>query len=318
MKAVFLDLATLDFDDLKLSSLQKSCDVFSAFSATEPEPEQVAERIIDAEIVIVNKVVLSAELLTRAIKLKLVCIAATGTNNVDLEAARALGITVTNCQAYGTNSVAQHVLAMMLALHTNLIAYDRAVKRGDWGRSEQFCLLDYPVAELAGKTLGLVGFGALGQGVASLAEAFGMQVVVSRRQGASKPGCLSLDEVLRQADVLSLHCPLTDETKDLIDTSALAKMKAGSFLINTARGGIVNEKALAEALKSGHLAGAATDVLSVEPPRDGNVLLDEDIPNLIITPHSAWGSLQARQRIVDQLAENIGAFRSAEVLRVVN
>ncbi|WP_261844773.1 2-hydroxyacid dehydrogenase [Aliamphritea ceti] len=316
MKAVFLDLATLDFDDLLLNSLQQSCDFFSAFSAT--EPEQVAERIIDAEIVILNKVVLNAELLTRATKLKLVCIAATGTNNVDLEAARALGITVTNCQAYGTNSVAQHVLAMMLALHTNLIAYDRAVKRGDWGRSEQFCLLDYPVAELAGKTLGLVGFGALGQGVASLAEAFGMQVIVSRRQGASEPGCLSLDEVLRQADVLSLHCPLTDETKDLIDASALAKMKAGSFLINTARGGIVNENALAEALKSGHLAGAATDVLSVEPPRDGNVLLDEDIPSLIITPHSAWGSLQARQRIVDQLAENIGAFRSAEVLRVVN
>ncbi|WP_271274077.1 2-hydroxyacid dehydrogenase [Aliamphritea hakodatensis] len=316
MNVVFLDLATLDFDDLNLAPLQQGGWHFSSYAST--GPEQVAGRICNADVVIVNKVVLSEALLAGAKKLRLVCIAATGTNNVDLTAARQLGITVTNCQAYGTRSVTQHVMAMMLALHTNLIAYDRAVKQGDWGRSEQFCLLDYPVSELAGKTLGLVGYGELGQEVARLAEAFGMQVIVARRAGQEKPGRLPLAEVLMNADVLSLHCPLTEDTRDLIDAAALATMKPGSFLINTARGGIVNEAALADALRSGHLAGAATDVLSVEPPKEGNVLLADDIPNLIITPHSAWGSVQARQRIADQVAENIAAHVSGALLRVVN
>ncbi|MBN3560721.1 2-hydroxyacid dehydrogenase [Aliamphritea spongicola] len=316
MNVVFLDLATLDFDDLNLASLQQGDWHFSSYTST--EPSQVAGRIRDADVVIVNKVVLSEALLAGAEKLQLVCIAATGTNNVDLAAARQLGITVTNCQAYGTRSVTQHVMAMMLGLHTNLIAYDRAVKQGDWGRSEQFCLLDYPVSELAGKTLGLVGYGELGQEVGRLAEAFGMQVLIAQRAGKEQPGRLSLDDLLRQADVLSLHCPLTKDTRDLIDAAALAKMKPGSFLINTARGGIVNEAALADALRSGHLAGAATDVLSVEPPKEGNVLLADDIPNLIITPHSAWGSLQARQRIADQVVENINAHVSGDLLRVVN
>ncbi len=316
MKVVFLDLATLDFNDLQLADFQQDGWDFCSYSST--EPEQVAERIAGAEVVIVNKVVLSAELLAGVKHLHLVCIAATGTNNVDLQAARQLGITVANCQAYGTRSVTQHVMALMLALHTNLITYDRAVKQGDWGRSAQFCLLDYPVAELAGKTLGLVGYGELGREVGRLAEAFGMQVVVARRKGASQPERFPLDELLAKADVLSLHCPLTDDTRNMIDATALAKMKPGSFLINTARGGIVNEAALADALRSGHLAGAATDVLSIEPPKEGNVLLAADIPNLIITPHSAWGSVQARQRIADQVAENIAAFNSGEVLRVVS
>ena len=316
MKAVFLDLASLDCDDLELAPLKQQCSDFTGFAAT--SPDQVAERISGAELVIVNKVVINRALMQQAGQLKHICIAATGTNNVDLEAAAELGITVSNCQAYGTASVAQHVLTSMLALHTNLIAYNRAARNGQWASASQFCLLDYPIQELTGKTLGIVGYGNLGAAVAQLAGAFGMEVLIAQRIGGDTVGGrLSLEELLPQVDVLSLHCPLTEQTRDLINAEAIAGMKDGAFLINAARGGIVNEADLADALRRGKLAGAATDVLTQEPPVDGNPLLADDIPNLIITPHSAWGSVQARQRIVEQMAETVAGLKQGQEIRFV-
>ncbi|MEH6471965.1 MAG: 2-hydroxyacid dehydrogenase [Halopseudomonas sp.] len=321
MKAVFLDMASLDREDLDLSPLQQHCTLLSLYPAT--SPEQLDDHLAGAEVAIVNKVVLDAQTLAKHRQLKMICIAATGTNNVDLEAAQKLGICVCNCQGYGTGSVVQHTISLMLALATRLADYSAAVQRGDWQRSEQFCLLDYQIMELAGKTLGIVGYGELGQGVAKVAEALGMSVLIAARPGSetrAEPaeGRVELSALLPQIDVLSLHCPLTEQSRNLIDADALALMKPSALLINCARGGIVDETALADALRSGKLAGAATDVLAVEPPHDGNPLLQTDIPNLIVTPHSAWGSVEARQRIVAQVGDNIAAFKAGAPVRQVN
>lgn len=320
MKAVFLDYASLDQADLDFSRLQAVFDQWMIYPSS--MPEQVAERIQDAEVVITNKVMLNAEMLQSHPQLKLILISATGTNNVDLIQAKAQGIVVCNCQAYGTSAVAQHTLMLMLALSTSVISYQTAVKQGQWNKSTQFCLLDFPIVELSGKTLGIIGYGVLGQAVAKLAEAFGMQVLVgalpSRPQSADR---IPFKDLIGQVDYLSLHCPLSDETRDLIDASVFDAMKKNAFLINCARGGIVNEQALVEALKQGKIAGAATDVLSVEPPKQGNILLDalanNEVSNLIITPHSAWGSVDARQRIVDQMLENVEAFNQGSPIRQV-
>ena len=317
MKAVFLDYASLDQDDLDFTELEAVFDDFIAYPTC--EEEQVLERIQDADVVISNKVKISAQVIQQSSQLKLILISATGTNNVDLDAAKAQGIIVSNCQAYGTSAVAQHTLMLMLALSTSVLPYHQAVQNGEWQRAKQFCLLDFPIVELAGKTLGIIGYGELGKAVAKLAEAFGMKVLVgslpNRSQQADRIPYL---ELLTQVDYLSLHCPLTEETKDLIDQKAFGLMKSSAFLINCARGGIVNEDALAEALLKKKIAGAATDVLTVEPPKDGNVLLDLNLPNLIITPHSAWGSVDARQRIVQQLTENANAFKQGKSIRKVN
>lgn len=316
LKAVFLDYASLDQNDLDFSPLHAAFAELQLYGAT--SSDQVLTRLADAEVAIVNKVVLSAETIQQLPKLKLILISATGTNNVDLKAAQAQGIVVCNCQGYGTASVAQHALALMLALATNLVKYNHAVQQGRWQQAEQFCFLDFPIVELAGKTLGVLGYGELGQDVARLAQALGMKILVGNLPNRQHEGRLSLEELLPQVDVLTLHCPLNDSTKDLIAEKELALMKPSAFLVNTARGGIINETALAHALQQGKLAGAATDVLTVEPPKQGNILLDSTIPNLIITPHSAWGSVQARQRIVQQLTENAESFISGNVLRQVN
>lgn len=316
MRTVFVDLGSLDRNDLDLSPIEQQSSQLVSHQAT--SATQLAERLRDAEVVISNKVVLNAELLSQLPQLKLICIAATGTNNVDLQAAKRLGISVSNCQGYGTGSVVQHAFTLMLALATRLNDYQTAVKRGDWARSDQFCLLDYPVLELQGKTLGVVGYGELGRKMASIAEAFGMKVLVAARPGTEPEGDrLALQQLLPRVDMLTLHCPLTEQTKNLIDAKALALMKPSALLINAARGGIVDEQALAAALRGGQLAGAGVDVLSTEPPVDGNPLLDSDIPNLIVTPHSAWGSVEARQRIVGQIADNIEAFKAGIQLRRV-
>ena len=317
MKAVFLDYQSLDKQDLDFSGLEAQFDDLTLYPAT--TAAEVAQRIQGADVIISNKVHINAEHMQLNPQLKLILISATGTNNVDLVHAQQQGIVVCNCQAYGTAAVAQHTLMLMLNLATSFRQYDRAVQQGDWQKADQFCLLDFPIIELAGKTLGIVGYGELGQAVAHLAKAFGMKIMIgalpNRPMAAER---VAFSEMLAQVDFLSLHCPLTEETRDLLNHESLAQMKASAFVINCARGGVVNESALAEALKLGTIAGAATDVLTVEPPKQGNVLLDPSIPNLIITPHSAWGSVDARQRIVQQLVENVEAFEAGHPRRQVN
>ena len=314
MNAVFLDLQGLD--DLDLSVLENCFDTLTTFQGT--SAEQVAERVKDADVIIVNKVQLTQAVIDSAIHLKMICVVATGTNNVDLISAAAQGVAVYNCQAYGIPSVVQHTFSLILALHTNLLNYDRAVRAGEWQKSSQFCLLDFPIRELSGRKIGIIGYGHLGQGVAKIAQAFDMQVLVASRSVTDqREGRMSLEKLLPEVDVLSIHCPLTAETNNLIDASALALMKKEAVLINVARGGVVDEQALADALRCGALAGAATDVLTQEPPRQGNPLLSPDIPNLIVTPHSAWGSKEARQRIIDQTVDNIKNHGSQNVVRRV-
>jgi glycerate dehydrogenase len=306
-RGVLLDLATIDRGDLDLSPLESVCTHWEIHDRT--APGETRQRISDTELVVSNKVVLDRGLLQSAPELELVCIAATGTNNVDLQAARESGIAVANVRAYTTPAVVQHVFALMLAHATRLFDYRQAVLGGAWARSDQFCLLDYPIRELAGRALGILGYGELGKAVAKIATAFGMEVLVAERPGGPpQPGRFSLSELLPRVDVLTLHCPLAENTRNLIGTGELALMKPDALLINTARGGIVEEHALADALRKGIIGAAAVDVLTVEPPRDGSPLLDPSIPNLTVTPHVAWASREARQRLVCEVAENIHAF----------
>ena len=316
-RAAFLDHNSLDLGDLDLSSLS------ACFADLQLYPHstqaQTIERLQGVQVAISNKVPLNAEVFAACPELKLVLVAATGTNPIDLSAARAHGVIVCNCQGYGTPSVAQHTLMLLLALATRLPDYQQDVRAGHWQQAQQFCLLDHPIVELHGKTLGLLGHGELGGAVAKLAEAFGMRVLLGQLPGRpAREDRLSLDELLPQVDALTLHCPLNSDTLNLIDARELSLMKPTAFLINTARGGLINEQALADALRAGHLGGAATDVLTQEPPKDGNPLLAADIPRLIITPHSAWGSREARQRIVGQLSENALAFFNGTPMRVVS
>jgi glycerate dehydrogenase len=317
VKAVFLDYESLDKNDLDFNGLKAIFDDFYLYPTT--RPDQVLERIRDVNVIITNKVLIDAELMEQCPQLKLILISATGTNNVDLLAAKKRGIVVCNCQGYGIAAVAQHTLMLMLNLATSFLDYDRAVRAGQWNRSSQFCLLDFPIVELSGKTLGIVGYGDLGQAVADLARAFGMTVKIAQLEHRPPvEGRIALNTLLAEADFISLHCPLNEETRDLISSAAFDLMKPTAFLINCARGGIVNEAALFDALKQKKIAGAASDVLSVEPPKSGNILLDDDDLNLIITPHSAWGSVDARQRIVQQVIENTEAFKKGQALRQVN
>ncbi|MDO7903540.1 2-hydroxyacid dehydrogenase [Pseudomonas sp. K1(2024)] len=314
--AVFLDHDSLDLGDLDLAVLRECFDELTLHGST--SADQVNERLGGASVAISNKVLLDAEVMAANPQLKLILVAATGTNNVDLAAARAQGITVCNCQGYGTPSVAQHTLALLLALATRLCDYHRAVQDGTWAKASQFCLLDFPIVELQGKTLGLLGHGELGGAVAKLAEAFGMRVLSGQIPGRpARAERLALDELLPQVDALTLHCPLNEQTRHMLGARELALLKPGALVVNTARGGLIDEQALADALRNGHLGGAATDVLSVEPPVHGNPLLAADIPRLIVTPHSAWGAVESRQRIVEQLAENAQAFFAGQPRRVV-
>lgn len=303
LSAVFLDHASLDQGDLDLQGLRDSADGLTLYDVT--APQQVAERIGEHQVAITNKVVIDEDVMQACPNLKAILIAATGTNNVDLQAASRRGIAVYNCQAYGTPSVAQHTLMLMLVLITRYDSYRRAVEQGDWQGSSQFCLLDYPIGELSGRTLGILGYGELGREVGRLASAFGMRVLVGSIPGREHPDRPALAQLLPEVDVLTLHCPLTDATRGMIGAAELAVMKPGSLLINTGRGGLVDEQALVDSLRSGHLAGAGVDVLTEEPPVNGNPLLDAGLPNLVVTPHCAWGSREARQRIVGQLADNL-------------
>lgn len=307
MRGVFLDTLTMKLEELDTSGLQASVDHWDLFETT--SPGQTAERIKDADIVITNKVVLDRELIERANNLKLICVCATGTNNIDLQAAAEKNIPVKNVAGYTGTSLAQHTLALILALATRWHQYSDDVQRGAWVQSPVFCRLDYPVMELDGKVLGIIGYGDLGQKVARLGEALGMHILVADSfTGEQKPGRVPLAELLAESDVISLHCPLTAQTDQLVNRDFLASMKNSAFLINTARGGLVDEPALLSALKNHQIAGAALDVLSVEPPPADHPLLAGDIPNLIITPHSAWISRESRQRLLDGVVDNINQY----------
>ena len=307
MNGVMLDLKTIDRDDIDFNSLKSIVPEWQFYDYT--IDSEVTGRIQDAEIIITNKVKINRGHLEQASKLKLVCIAATGTNNVDLQAAADLGIPVTNVTNYATPSVVQHVFCLMLSLFTRIEEYQQAVREERWQHSPFFCLLDYPISELAGKTLGIIGYGVLGKAVAKVAEAFGMNVLVAARRGEPPAdGRVSFNQVLQESDVISIHCPLTDNTLNLIGREELALMRQDAVVINTARGGIINEQALTDAIKAGQIGGAGIDVLSEEPPVNGNPLLDLNIPNLLITPHVAWASVESRQRAINEIALNIEAF----------
>jgi glycerate dehydrogenase len=278
---------------------------------------EVGERLADATIAIVNKLQLDAGLIAALPALQMIAVAATGTNNVDLDACRARGIVVTNIRGYAVHTVPEHVFALLLALSRNLVAYRQSVAAGRWQRAEQFCFFDHPIRDLFGATLAIIGSGSLGSGVARLAEAFGMRVLRSERKGAAtlRPGYTPFAQVLREADVISLHCPLSAGTRNLIGADELQAMKRSALLLNTARGGLVDEAALLAALRQGHIAGAGFDVLSVEPPTAGNPLLTAELlalPNFLLTPHVAWASQPAMQALADQLTTNLEAFARGE------
>jgi len=309
MRCVFLDYDTVSFnDDLDPAALHRALPGLELRPHT-PQA-QVAEVLAGAEVVLVNKLRITREIIERTPTLRLIALAATGTNNVDLEAAKERGVAVCNLRDYCTASVVQHVMGNLLLLTHKLREYDALVRSGAWQRGEQFCLLDYPIRELTGRRLGIVGYGTLGKGVARAAQAFGMEVLVANRPGGTRvAGRLDLDELLPLVDVLSLHCPLTPATQGMIGAAQLARMKRDAVLVNTARGALVDAAALADALRAGRLGGAAIDVLAQEPPVDGSPLLAGDIPNLIVTPHIAWAAREARQRCIDEMAANAEDFR---------
>jgi glycerate dehydrogenase len=308
LKTVFLDYDTVSNGDLDLERLREAAGDLILYDSSET---QIAERLKEADVALLNKLELTRDLLSGAPRLKLVALAATGTNNVDLGAARELQIAVCNVRAYCTASVAQHVWALILSLTQHVNEFSRLSRDGSWAKHESGTVLSHPIRELQGRIFGVVGFGELGRGAARIAEAFGMRVLIAARP-ASPPqsGRVPLDELLSTADIVSLHCPLNDATRGLIGARELKLMKSDALLINTARGALIDGAALAAALKAGRLGGAGIDVLPREPPTDGEPLLDRDIPNLLVTPHVAWAAREARQRCIDEMAANIRDFRS--------
>jgi glycerate dehydrogenase len=281
-------------------------------------PADVVARLRAASIAITNKVPIGAADIAQLPGLKMIAVCATGTNNVDLDACRAHGVLVSNIRNYSVVSVPEHVFTLMLALRRNLRAYTADVEAGLWQKSRRFCLLDHPIGDLAGSRLGIVGYGALGRKVASIARAFGMEVVVTTRSPVDDgTRALALDELLRTSDVVSLHLPLDDNTRNMIGAKELASMKRNALLINTARGGLVDEAALAQALTGGVIGGAGFDVLTSEPPQADNALLQLRLPQLILTPHTAWASAGAMQKLADMLIENIEAYAAGTPMNLV-
>lgn len=311
VQACFLDAGTVG-NNLDWTHLENAADNWHWHYQT--NNGELRDRLAGMDIAVTNKVVIDRQAIEAADRLKLICLTATGYNNIDIEAAAEHDIPVINTTGYATAAVSQHVLALMLAFATRWREYDHAVTQGRWHHASFFCMLDYPIEELAGATLGIIGYGELGAAVARLGEAFGMHIAIAERPGAThiRPGRKPLEEVLETSDYLTLHCPLTDATRGLINTKTLARMKPGAVLINTARGAIVDSKALIDALERGVIAGAGIDVLDAEPPRAGHPLIDNKPDNLIITPHTAWASRGARQRAIDSVADNINAFRHGD------
>jgi len=283
--------------------------------------DEVAERIARADIVITNKVQVRADAIANASRLKMVAVAATGTDNVDFQACASRGIVVSNIRGYAVNTVPEHTFALIFALRRSIVAYRDSVRAGRWQEAQQFCYFDYPIRDLKGSTLGIIGEGALGQSVAALGRALGMQVLFAGRKGAGRQGRLytPFEELLAKSDIISLHCPLNDSTRNLISSAEFALMMRKPLLINTARGGLVDELALGNALRSGQLSGAGFDVTLPEPPPADHPLMQLlDLPNFILTPHVAWASEEAVQGLADQLIDNIEAWHRGEPRHVVS
>lgn len=308
--ALFLDKASLHPQDLDFSRLEQVADWqwFDNVRTTD-----IGSALSKAEIIVSNKVVLDQAVLERCESLKLICVAATGVNNIDLDAAHRRGVQVCNVRAYATASVTQHVFSMLLSLTKRLSGYHQSALQGRWSRSDFFCYFGEPFNDLDGKKIGVIGYGELGQSVARVAECFGMEVLVAKRNPDDhRPDRVDLSILLAVSDVVTLHCPLTEDNRHLIAERQLSLMKPGAFIINTARGGLIDESALLKALVDGQLGGAALDVLEEEPPSIDNALLRYRGDNLIITPHIAWASTESRQRLLDEIALNIEAFQQGE------
>lgn len=300
-KVVFLDRASL-----KATVRQPAC-AEQYVEHPKTAPEQIVERLAGATVAITNKVPLRAETLARLPALKMIAVAATGYDVIDVPYCREHGIAVANIRNYAVHTVPEHAFALILALRRSLLAYRADVEAGVWNRAETFCFFDHPIGDLHGSTLGIVGEGAIGQGTAAIARGFGMKVLFADHEPPKAPGVefTPLDEVLEQSDVLSLHCPLTPATRNLIGYEQMKRMKRTALLINTSRGGLVDEAALIRALDEGLIAGAGFDVLTTEPPKNGHPLLDIRRHNFILTPHVAWASDGAMQFLADQLIDNI-------------
>lgn len=303
---VFLDASTVDFGDIDLSIFKRH-GTFTAFPRTSREETQ--KRIEDATVVITNKVVLGREIMAQSPSLKYIAVAATGYNNIDIAAAREFGIAVSNVAGYSTQSVAQFTMLFILALASRLIEYNSASHDGRWSASPIFTLGNWPTMEIAGKTLGILGFGAIGKEVARLGEAFGMKVIALKREGVAYRDAIErmeLFDLASRADFISLHLPLTAENRHFIGDDFFSAMKKTAFFINMARGPLVDPEALCRALANGTIAGAAIDVMEEEPPRADDPLLGA--PNLIITPHIAWATKESRERLIREIDANIAAF----------
>ncbi len=307
MHGVLLDADSLHPQDLDLQPVCAQLAPCNIYPHT--DPGQVQERIAGAEVVITNKVALTAGHIRSSPTLKLICVAATGTNNIDLEAATHAGVLVSNARNYATASVVEHVFSLLLTLTRRLDSYRECVRRGDWHKSREFCVFGETIGELSGRTLGIIGYGTLGRAVAQAAQAFSMNVQVAQSlRSEPQPGRVAMQELLATSDIISLHCPLSDATRGLIGAAELACMKPGAILVNTARGGIVDEQALVDAIQQNTIYAAAVDVLDVEPPQKNSPLPGFQSPRLVVTPHIAWASQAARQRLVGELAKNIAAF----------
>jgi glycerate dehydrogenase len=307
---VFLDRESVDANVRKPNFPHNYTEYDSTWT-----PEEIVSRLKDATIAIINKVPMRADVLKQLPQLKLIAVAATGTDVVDKAYCKEHGITVVNIRNYAFNTVPEHVLALTFALRRNLFPYVEDTRNGVWNKSSQFCFLTHPIHDVAGSTIGIVGFGAIGKAVGKRAEALGMKVLPY--DIVDQPGLVDFETILKESDIITLHMPLTPDTKNMIGAAELKKMKPSAILINTARGGLVDEQALADALRSGTIAGAGFDVLTVEPPKNGNILLDPTIPNLIVTPHVAWASKEAMQILSDQLIDNIEAFVGGRPQNVV-
>ncbi len=316
MKGVILDADTLG-PDIDLAPVTSLLDEWQVFGTT--QSRDIVSRIAGAEVVLTNKVPLTQRDFEAAHQLRLVSILATGFNHIDLAAARTHDVTVCNARGYATPSVVQHTISLMLALSNNLLSYTAAVHQGHWQQSDVFALLDKPIIEVSSKRLGIIGYGELGRGVAEVARALGMEVLIAERPNARlRPGRTPFETVLTEADYITLHCPLNEATTHLINQRTIGLMKPSAFLINTARGGLIDETALVEALNDNRIAGAAIDVVKVEPPPNDDVLINSGCSNLIITPHSAWGAIESRQRLISQTRENIAAYLEGVPQRIVN